>query len=221
MKHYETIIIGGGISGLACAHTLSSNGYKDFALITPEIGGRIETSKDDKVNYGAYFLTPEYTNVIPFTTVQKKIKISDVMFHKKNQKYKVFDPHFFPYIPSFIRFIRILYKFQRRFRKFKKRCEVMSQKQALEADPYLLKLFNKSAGEFIRENKFENLIREYVGELIYGMVFIDANDTSTFFFLRWSYEMILCPVYEFHFEKEKMIRPFKKKHHHGYCKIDS
>ena len=59
IKFAETIIIGGGISGLSCARKLKDN-EKEFLLITENIGGRIISSSDGKINYGAYFVGSDY-----------------------------------------------------------------------------------------------------------------------------------------------------------------
>jgi len=52
---HETIIIGGGISGLACARRLYDRG-RPFLLITQNIGGRIRPSTTGAVNLGAYYV---------------------------------------------------------------------------------------------------------------------------------------------------------------------
>ena len=83
---YETIIIGAGISGLACARSLQ-NHQKDFLVISKDIGGRIRTSEDGTANYGAFFVCSDYDNLLPFVTLQKRIRLRDFYFHEDNHSY--------------------------------------------------------------------------------------------------------------------------------------
>lgn len=69
----NTIIIGAGISGLACGERLNKYGI-DFLIITKDIGGRILTSKDGIINYGAFFVCSDYDNVLNYATINEKIK---------------------------------------------------------------------------------------------------------------------------------------------------
>jgi monoamine oxidase len=74
MREVETIIVGGGISGLACADTLTRNGYRDFALVSPEVGGRVGTSNNGRVNYGAYYVRRDYHHLLPHVTRKRRLR---------------------------------------------------------------------------------------------------------------------------------------------------
>jgi hypothetical protein len=89
-KTYETIIIGAGISGLACANHLQKHG-KDFLLISKDIGGRMRTSEDGTANYGAFFVCSDYENVLPFVTLQKRIRLRDFCFHENETAYPFYE----------------------------------------------------------------------------------------------------------------------------------
>ena len=69
----KTIIIGGGIAGLFAARRLHDLGVHDFLVITEDVGGRIQSSEDGMVNYGAYFLTKRYKNVLPYIKFTRKM----------------------------------------------------------------------------------------------------------------------------------------------------
>src|SRR3990167_5614268 len=79
MQKIETIIIGGGISGMACGKTLHEH-RKKFLLLTKEMDGRMLTSQSHKVNYGASYITEDYKNIWPYMGGGKRIKISDCFF---------------------------------------------------------------------------------------------------------------------------------------------
>mgnify|MGYP002865778560 CR=1 FL=1 len=68
---YETIVVGGGISGMSCALKLKENG-RDVAIITDELGGRVCYDPELKNNFGAVFYMENYKNA-------KKIVQSDVL----------------------------------------------------------------------------------------------------------------------------------------------
>ena len=58
----ETIIVGAGIAGLACARRLHDARHP-FLMIAENMGGRIQRSRDGAVNLGAYYVRADYTHV--------------------------------------------------------------------------------------------------------------------------------------------------------------
>ena len=70
---YETVIIGGGIAGLACARRLHDS-RRPFLLITEDVGGRIRTSADGAVNVGAYYVRSDYSHVNRFVDRGRRIE---------------------------------------------------------------------------------------------------------------------------------------------------
>ncbi|MBS3157955.1 NAD(P)-binding protein [Candidatus Woesearchaeota archaeon] len=208
-KIYETIIIGCGISGLGCAHTLKDNN-KDFLVITEDIGGRICTSSDGKVNYGAYFVTYDYKHMKKLVTKGRKIRFKDITFHNGRKRYRFFNRQIIKYIPQLIKLTFHLLKFRRAYGIFKKNCEHMSQKEALEQDPYLKSLYKKKTIDFLKEQHIEGVVNKYIHEVLYAMSFVSDQKPSAFSFLQWTYQLFLLPVNEFSLDKNMTILPFRK-----------
>ena len=159
-KTYKTIIVGAGISGLACAkHLQDSN--EDFLIISKDIGGRILTSSDGAVNYGAFFICSDYHNVLKYVKIKYEIILRDFCFHEENDSYILFEPRFLAYSIQFFKVLKILYKFRKKLRKFRKTSENISQKkiemQSLSI-PFILDL-KKDDIIFVEDNL--NLFLEY------------------------------------------------------------
>jgi hypothetical protein len=208
-KVYETIIIGAGISGLACARRLQKFD-KDFLIISKDIGGRILTSDDGFINYGAFFVCSDYQNVLKFVKLKSRIKLRDFCFHNNNQIYVLFEPKLLIYLIQFIKILKIQFKFRRALRRFRKISENISQKKAIENDSFLKDLYMKKATDFVKENNIQSSTDTYLSKGLYSTTFSSIEEMNTFSFLQFLLQLI-TPIYTFDFEKEKMIEPFKEK----------
>ena len=127
----DTIIIGGGISGLACAKRLQKFN-KDFLIISKNIGGRILTSNDGSVNYGAFFVCSDYDNVLKYVKLKNRIKLSDFCFHETNKIYYLFEPKLLLFLFKFLKFFNNEFKFRKALRKFRTLSENISQKKNIK-----------------------------------------------------------------------------------------
>ncbi|MFZ2225893.1 MAG: NAD(P)-binding protein [Candidatus Moraniibacteriota bacterium] len=209
MKNIETIIIGGGIAGLACAKRLDE-AKKDFLLISEDIGGRILTSDDGNVNYGAYFVCEDYNHFLQHVFLGRRIRLSKFLFHKKSRNYLLFSLRSLIYLPQFVRLIFLLRKFRKHFYVFRKKSETISQKQALEEDDYLLQLFKTKVEDFIKKHQLEELTRNIIAQSLNACTFSPISDMNAFNYLQFSLPLIV-PFYEFRFKKDSMIARFKNK----------
>ena len=208
-KIYETIIIGAGISGLACAKTLQEKN-KEFLIISEDIGGRILTSEDGTANYGAFFVCSAYHHTLKHITLKSRIRLRDFCFHEQDKTYVLFQPKLIRYLFQFLKVIKILYKFRKKLRKLRKTCINISQKKAIEQDPFLHDLYTQNATDFVKKHKIENGTNVYLSKALYSTTFSQVHEMNAFSFLEFLLPLI-TPIYRFKFEKEKMIEPFKEK----------
>src|SRR3990167_10113641 len=125
----ETIIVGAGVAGLGCAHQLAKH-KRDFLVITENIGGRIATSDDGRINYGAYFVLSNYKHVLPFVKKGEKLHPFFVEFHdKKSRYYHLTKMCMYPL--QALHLLTILWRFKSTYEQFKKLCEQDSQKDVI------------------------------------------------------------------------------------------
>lgn len=205
---YQTIIIGGGISGLSCASELQKH-KKEFLLITETIGGRILTSKDGNVNYGAYYVTKDYAHVLPFVHLKERLNPFRVLFHRR-RPYSIRDTKLLLHSFQFMKLVFMLYKFRAHYNKFKRACENVSQKKALHKDLFLSKMYNMRAIDFIKEKGLEEITQEYLEEVVVATTFLRVKKHTAFAFLQFCLPIIV-PTYSFRILKEKLISSFQNK----------
>lgn len=213
-KSYETAIIGAGISGLACAKKLQENG-KDFIVISEDIGGRILTSKDKKINYGAFFVCSDYHNVLKYVTIKDRIKLSDFCFHDKNMNYSLYELKLIPYLYQFFKVKKLLYRFRKSLRKLRNNSQYTSQKKAIMGDSFLYDLYMQNALDYVKKYKLEKGTKKYLSQALYSTTFSNINEMNAFSYLQFLIPLI-TPIYTFNFEKDRMVDSFKNK-----IKVDS
>ena len=213
---YDTIIAGAGISGLACARKLHENN-KDFLLISDDIGGRILVSDDGTSNYGAFFVCEDYHHLLKFVSLKKQIRLRDFCFHEKDKTYILFEPMLIKYSFQFFKTLKLLYKFRRSFRKLRKNTETISQKEAIERDPFLHNLYMQNAVDLVKEYNIVSGTEKYLSKGLYSTTFSPINEMNAFSFLQFILPLI-TPIYRFTLQKEKMIKPFQERIMIGHVK---
>lgn len=205
-NRYETVIVGGGISGLACARRLSEKG-RDFLLISEDIGGRILTSKDGDANLGAFFVYSDFYHFLKYVKIKNRIKLSDFCFHENNETFVFYEPILLNYSFQIVKILRLLYKFRKSFRKLRKICETISQKKAIENNSFLHALYMENAADFVKKINIEKGTNKYLSKGLYSTTFSRINEMNAFSFMELCLPVI-TPIYTFFFEKDKMIQPF-------------
>ena len=106
-RRYETVIIGGGIAGLACARRLHDS-QRPFLLITEDVGGRICTSADGAVNLGAYYVRSDYSHVNRFVDRGRRIKRRQILRGDEDGSFTRSDLPLLLHPAQVVRFLRLM-----------------------------------------------------------------------------------------------------------------
>ena len=209
MHTHKTLIVGGGMAGIGCAKRLTELGEHDFLLVTKDIGGRVPCSEDGDVNYGAYYVRKDYTHLLPYVRLKRRISISQYFILPDKQVHHVVFDHI-RHLPSLIRFLIFGYKVKRHYLRYKKRSEILSQKTALEQDPLLLKLYTMPAAELVKTMHIEYWAEHYFNPLTRFTTFLNVEEITALYFIG-CLAPIFIGTYEFHLMKESLIQDFANK----------
>ncbi len=205
--HHETVIVGGGIAGLACARRLH-DARSPFLLITEDIGGRIRSSRDGATNLGAYYVRQDYLHVSPFVERGRRISRRQMLRGRDDGSFTRSDVPLLRYLPQTIRFIRIMREFRRHYDAFKQQCLSVSQADAIEADPLLSTLYHEPARQFVRRHRIEEISRSYLAPAMHGTGFTSLDGLTAFTLLVGVLPTVI-PVHEYVFRFDRIVDGFE------------
>ena len=211
MKEVETIIIGGGISGLSCGRKLQDSGKK-FLLITKNLGGRMLSSKNFGVDYGAAYVTSDYTNVLEYVEKQERFRLRDFYFFDGFNFSNIFNYKNIKYFSKIIKFFFILKSLERNLLKYRKQAPYKTIKECFMENKVLSKYWNMSAKDFIKKNGFEELDKLYGNPITATTAFVESNKVNAAYYIGMFFCAIL-PTWTVNFKHtiEKLNRGFENK----------
>ncbi len=208
MTTHTTIIVGGGMAGMACALKLMQAG-QDFLLVTDALGGRVRYSDEAGVNYGAYFVMANYVHARQILSQESLLNPLDVCFHNgEAERFSALSLHTLRRLPELVRFYAVMWEFSRHYETYKQRCLARPQKAALEADPYMAGLFAKPAAQFIRERHFEQAAADYVSKFAYACTGVAPEQLTALDFLNVSMGLV-TPIHRFRFDRKAMAHKLR------------
>lgn len=202
----DTIIVGAGIAGLACARRLH-DARRPFLMISENVGGRIQRSRDLGVNLGAYYVRADYTHVNRYVRRGRRIDQLRIKRHAADSSYTYWDRRLLLHVPQAARFLRLLVQFRRHYRNLERRSLTVDQATAIRSDPFLLQLYQQSAPDFIDEHRLIELARWYLGPGLHGTVFTSLEDVTAFTLLLGALP-VLVPTYEFTLLLDRLTEGF-------------
>ncbi len=199
--------MGGGIAGLACARRLHDS-RRPFLLITEDVGGRIRTSADGTLNLGAYYVRGDYSHVNRYLERGRRIKRHHILRGDQDGSFTRWDVPALLHPAQTIRFVRLMRDFRRLYETFKQDCLLISQADAIRANPLLWQLYHEPAPEFIRRHRIEDITRSYLAPAIQGTGFTSVGKLTAFTLLVGVLPTII-PVFEYTFRFDRLTDGFE------------
>jgi glycine/D-amino acid oxidase-like deaminating enzyme len=177
VEDIDTLIVGGGISGLACARQLYDAG-REFVLVTEDVGGRVALSERGHC-LGAVIINDDYVHVRKYaekafvsrpwnTYIWQGSKGVNAMFRLNPLKLAKLN--------------RVFGEFREALNRLRASAPYSCQKELMEADPLLSKLVAQTATGFVREQGLESLAEGFLGPVVSAVFLCDWREITAFHF---------------------------------------
>lgn len=204
--NYDTIVIGGGMSGMSAALKLKEAG-KSVAIITRTLGGRVEYSEEFDCNFGAVFFMENYKHAMKILDDNGVMtaKLNSLMLHTSEQKY--FKGNSLTMVLSLSQMNKfkkfMLNTFMPEYQKYKDDCEVMPVAKAFKKHPTIERYYHMKASEVIEELGVQKTCDNFVSKFAYACTGSRINELNALDFLNVT-QGAVTPIHDFKFFPEKI-----------------
>lgn len=185
----DTLILGGGIAGLACARTLA-DARRPFLLVTDRLGGRLYAGADG-LNLGAAYVTSDYRRVLRFVDRGARVFMKDVYFWDGGRFQNVFHRANLSRLPGLARLYALLVPFRRRLLRLRRDAARVCQRDLLDGDPVLRRYAEQPAAELVRAHGLEALNEIYCGPILHSTLFVPWDQVNAFYWLANLFPILL------------------------------
>ena len=175
-------------------------------LISKDIGGRICSSNGGTVNYGAYYVRQDYRNVRQYVVLKRRLRPSHLfVFHNNELRHVTRSLIQHPF--AMARLLFLVKRFDRCYKRLKRRSELASQREVIEGDPLMSKLFQEDAIEFLRRHRLGILTDCLINPIVWSTALVDVREVSasTMLFLLL---ILIHPAFEFEFQADRITSSF-------------
>jgi hypothetical protein len=210
---FDAVIVGGGFAGLACARHLQEHGRLAFVLVTREITERTSESPGGEVCYGTLHVNEGYTHCLPYLELGRRVSLQDFYFQGAPLEWLP-SPLKANELTAILLLKAYAFRVLRCYRRFKMRAKAISQKEALESDPFLLKLYRTPAAEFVRKRGLDALAARLLGPLVRFNTSLDLDSVSAFIMLGCAGPAFL-KTYEFRLRRDRLLSGLEGNIHRG------
>lgn len=201
---YETIVVGGGISGMSCANKLKENG-RDVAIITDELGGRVCYDTQLKNNFGAVFFMENYKNAKKIVDYESPmdIKLTELMLHTSDTKvFRGASLTMAKSLPQLLKWQKFMNEeFMPMYQKYKDDCEIMPVSEAFKKYPKIERYYHMKASDLIVELGIDAIADNFVSKFAYACTGSKINELNALDFLNTTQGTVI-PIYNFTFDAE-------------------
>ena len=201
---YETIVVGGGISGMSCALKLKENG-RDVAIITDVLGGRVSYDPELENNFGAVFYMENYKNAKKIVDFESPLTtdLYQLMLHTNPDKvFRGLSVTMLLTMPQLLKFQKFMNEqFIPEYNRYKDDCEIMPVSEAFEKHPDIKRYYFMKASDLISELGIDGVADNFVSKFAYACTGSKVNQLNGLDFLNVT-QGVVIPIYNFTFDAE-------------------